>query len=127
MKFQHSKIMETALLFLMICCYRYENAILIYFLLGEGIKALIFTIYVKAFFISRKTLLVITLPFFLIKQTLRDIILLFNNTAGVDMNLKEWNQFCRKAWENDFDCLQIDRVAEKGKGRYTIRNCDKIT
>ena len=63
----------------------------------------------------------------LFKQTLRDIILLFHDTAGVDMNLEEWKQLCRKAWENDYDYLQIDRFAKIGNGRYTIRNCNKTT
>ena len=37
----------------------------------------------------------------LFKQTLRDIILLFHDIAGLDMNSEEWKQLCRKAWEND--------------------------
>ena len=38
----------------------------------------------------------------LFKQTLRDIILLFHDIAGLDMNSEEWKQLCRKAWENDW-------------------------
>ena len=41
------------------------------------------------------------------------------------MNLHEWKQLCRKAWENDCDYLQIDRFARIGEGRYTNRNCNK--
>ena len=41
------------------------------------------------------------------------------------MNLEEWKQLCRKAWENDYDYLQINRFAEMRVGRYTIKNCDK--
>ena len=63
----------------------------------------------------------------LFKQTLRDIILLFHDIAGLDMNLEEWKDLCRKAWENDYDYLQIDRFAKIGRGRYTIRNCNKTT
>ena len=37
----------------------------------------------------------------LFKQTLRDIILLFHDKAGLDMNLEEWKQLCRKIWEKD--------------------------
>ena len=36
-----------------------------------------------------------------LKQTPRGIILLFHDVAGLDMNLEEWKQLCRKAWEND--------------------------
>ena len=61
----------------------------------------------------------------LFKQTLRDIILLFHDIAGLDMNLDEWKQLCRKAWENDYDYLQIDRFAKIGNGRYTIRTSNK--
>ena len=43
------------------------------------------------------------------------------------MNLEEWKSLCRKAWENDSDFLQKDRFAKIGKGRYTIRNCNKTT
>ena len=43
------------------------------------------------------------------------------------MNLEEWKQLCRKARENDYDYLRIDRFAENGEGRHTIRNCDKNT
>ena len=41
------------------------------------------------------------------------------------MNLEEWKQLCRKAWENDYDYLQIDRFTKIGEVRYTIRNCIK--
>ena len=65
--------------------------------------------------------------FILFKQTLRDIILLFQDIAGLDINLGEWKQFCRKTWENGYDYLQINRFAKTGEGRYTTRNCDKNT
>ena len=63
----------------------------------------------------------------LFKQTLRDIILLFHDIGGLDMNLEEWKQLCRKAWENDYDYLQTDRFVKIGNGRYTIRKCNKTT
>ena len=33
------------------------------------------------------------------------------------MNLEECRQLCLEAWENDYDCLQIDRFAKIGEGR----------
>ena len=60
----------------------------------------------------------------LFKQTLRDINLLYHDISGLDMKLKEWKNFCRKAWENDYNCSQLDRFAKIGKGRYFIRNCN---
>ena len=62
----------------------------------------------------------------LFKQTLRNIILIFHDIAGLDMNLEKWKQLCRKAWEIEFDYLQMDIFAII-EGRYTIRNCNKTT
>ena len=59
----------------------------------------------------------------LLKQTLRDNIIIFHDIAGLGNNL----QLCRNAWENDYDYLQIDRVVKIGEGRYTIRYCNKTT
>ena len=58
-------------------------------------------------------------------QTLWDIILPFHDIAGLDMNLQECKQFCRKALENECDYLQIDRFAQIEKGSYTFRDCNK--
>ena len=41
------------------------------------------------------------------EQTLRDIILLFLEMAELDKNLEEGEQFCRKAWQNEYDYLQF--------------------
>ena len=41
------------------------------------------------------------------------------------MILEEWKQLCRKAWEKQCDYLQIDRFAKIGKGRFTMRNCNR--
>ena len=43
------------------------------------------------------------------------------------MNLEEWKQLCRMAWEIDYDYLQTDRFAKIEDGRYTIRNCNRTT
>ena len=89
---------------------------------------MIFTINLKVISISQKnTIRNNSNIIILFKQTLRDIILLFHDIAGLDMNLEEWKQFCRKAWENDYDYLQIARFAKIGNGRYTKRNCNKTT
>ena len=61
------------------------------------------------------------------KQNLRDIILLLHDKAGLDMNIQEWRELCRKAREKECDYLQIERFAKTGEGRYTIRKCTKIT
>ena len=56
-----------------------------------------------------------------------DIILIIRVIAGFDMSLEEWKKLFRKAWENDYEYLQIDRFVKIREGRYTIRNCEKIT
>ena len=43
------------------------------------------------------------------------------------MNLEEWKELCREAYDSDYDYLQIDSFAKIVEGRYTTRNCKKIT
>ena len=43
------------------------------------------------------------------------------------MSLEEWKKLCRKAWEIDYDYLQIDSFVKIEHGRYTIRNCENNT
>ena len=59
------------------------------------------------------------------EQTTKDIILIFHDIAGLDMNLEDWKQLHRKSSENDY--LQTERFAKIGQGRYTNRNCNKNT
>ena len=61
------------------------------------------------------------------KQTQRNFILFFHDIAGLDMSPEEWKQFGRKAWENVYEYLQIDRFAKIGEGLYIIRTCIKTT
>ena len=64
----------------------------------------------------------------LIKQTLKDIILIFcHDILALDKNIQERKQLCGKAWENDNDYLQVDRFTKIGEGRWTIGICNKIT
>ena len=104
-----------------------ENNIDLFFTRGRHNKIDIFYISQSYFHLPKNTIRNNSNMIILFKQTLRDIILLFHDIAGLDMNLDEWKQLCRKAWENDYDYLQIDRFAKIGKGRYTIRNCNKTT
>ena len=56
-------------------------------------------IYLKAISIPQKKI-ILNNPneIILFAQTLRDIILLFHDIAGLDTNLGEWKQLCRRAW-----------------------------
>ena len=63
----------------------------------------------------------------LFKQTLGDIIVLFHDIAGLEINFSDWKRLRHKAWENEYDYLQLESFAKMGDGRYTIRNCNKTT
>ena len=63
----------------------------------------------------------------LLIQTLKDVLLLFHDIAGLNMNLQEWKQLCRKACANEYDYLQRDRFAKIGAGKYTKRYCNKTS
>ena len=43
------------------------------------------------------------------------------------MNLEKWKILCRKAWENGYENLQLERFATIGEGRYYLRNYNKIS
>ena len=64
---------------------------------------------------------------FLPKQTVRDIIRIFHDIAGLDMDIEEWKSLRQEAWENGYDYLQIDKYAKIDEGRYSIRKCNKTT
>ena len=102
-----------------------ESNIDLFFTRGRHNNIDIYYISQSYFHLPKKTIRNNSNIIILFKQTLRDIILLFHDIAGLDMNLEEWKQLCRKAWENDYDFLQIDTFAKLGQGRYTIRNCNK--
>ena len=95
----------------------------------RGLHNIIVIYYISQtyFHLPKYTNRIISNLFISFEQTLKDIILLFHDIAGLDMNLEEWKQLCHKACENEYDYLQIDRFAKIGNGRYTIRNCNKTT
>ena len=102
-----------------------ESNIDLFFTRGRHKNIDIYYISQSYFHLPKKTVRNNSNIIILFKQTLRDIILLFHDIAGLDMNLEEWKQLCRKARENEYDYLQVDSFAKIGNGRYTIRNCTK--
>ena len=52
---------------------------------------------------------------------------MFIDIAGLDMILQEWKSLCQKSWENEYEYLQIDKLAKMEQGRFTIRDCKKNT
>ena len=55
------------------------------------------------------------------KQTFRDIVILYVDIGGLDMDKKEWREMCSKAWSMPHNYLQIDKLADINL-RYRIRN-----
>ena len=102
-----------------------ESNIDLFFTRGRHNIIEIYYISQSYFHLPKKTIRNNSNIIILCKQTLRDIILLFHDIAGLDMSLEEWKELCRKACENEYDYLQIDRFAKIGNGRYTIRKCNK--
>ena len=98
-----------------------------FFTRGRHNKTDIYYISQSFFHLAKNTIRNNSSIFILFKQTLRDIILLFNDIAGLDKKLEEWKHLCRKTWENDYNYLQIDRFVKIGEGRYNIRKCNKNT
>ena len=82
---------EKSTVVLTICYYQNKKTILIRFLLEGVTILLIYSTYLKFIFIhQKKTIRNISNTNLLFKQTLRDIILLFHDIAGLDMILEEW-------------------------------------
>ena len=82
-----------------------ESNINMFFTRGRRNQIDIYNISQSYFHLPKNTIRNNSNIIILFKQTLRDMILLFHDIAGLDMNLEEWKQLCRKAWENDYDYL----------------------
>ena len=112
--------MKTALLFFMIGYYQNKQATLI--CLSQKVSQKFwYLLYISKQFSTAKKQFRNHFNLIFFEQTLRDIMLLFHDIAGLYMFLQEWKQLCRKAWEKVCDYLQIDRLGKTGDGRYTIR------
>ena len=65
------------------------------------------------FHIPKKTIRNLSNMIILFKQTLRDNMILFHDIAGLDKNLEEWKQLCRKAGKKKSqktDSLKVEKV-----------------
>ena len=49
----------------------------------------------------------------LFNQTLKDIEHIYRDVAGYDLNYDEFKDLCRKSWEEDYNCLYIDRFKKE--------------
>ena len=94
-----------------------ESKINMFFTRGRHNNIDIYYISQSYFHLTKNTIRNNSNIILLFKQTLEDIILLFHDIAGSDLNLEEWKQLCRKCWENEYDYLQIDIFAKIGQGR----------
>ena len=78
-----------------------ESKITLFFTRGRHQNFDIYYISQSYFHLTKNTIRINSEIIILYKQTLRDIVLLFHDITGLDMNLAEWKKLCRKAWEND--------------------------
>ena len=63
----------------------------------------------------------------LFNQTLKEIEHIYRDVAGYDMNYDEFQELCRKSWEDDYNYLCIDRSKKRDQGKYCICNESKKT
>ena len=63
----------------------------------------------------------------MLSQTLKDFENLYTDVGGYDMSYDEFKHFCRKSWEEDSECLCIDRSNKRVKGRFCVCNDNKNT
>ena len=64
---------------------------------------------------------------FLFNQTLKDIKNIYRDVGGYGMRYDEFEDLCRKSWEEDYNYLCIDRSKKKDRGRCCICNESKDT
>ena len=80
-----------------------ESNIDLFFTRGRHKNIYIYYIFQSYFPLPKNIIRDNTNMIVLFKQTLSGIIILIHDIAGLDINLEEWKEFCRKAWENEYD------------------------
>ena len=58
----------------------------------------------------------------LFNQTLKDTENIYRDVGGYDMNCDEFEELCRKSWEEEYIYLGIDRSKKRDQGRYCTYN-----
>ena len=61
----------------------------------------------------------------LFNQTFKGIEHIYRDVARYDMNYDEFEEICRKSWDEDCNYLCIDRAKKRDQGRYCICNESK--
>ena len=56
----------------------------------------------------------------LYNQTLKDIEHIYRDVAGYDMTYDEFQELCRKSWDEDYNYLYIDRFKKRDQGKFCI-------
>ena len=82
-----------------------ESYIDLFFTRGRNSNIIVYYISQSYFQFPKNTILNNSNIIILFKQTLRDIILLFHDIAGLDNNLEEGKELFRKACETDYEYL----------------------
>ena len=104
-----------------------NNDIHVFFTRGRQKNIGVYSEFQSYFQLSKNTIGNDSTIFNLFKQTLSDIILLFHDIAGSDVNLQERRQLCRKAWEIECDFLQLERIAKKERVDTLLEDVIKTT
>ena len=68
----------------------------LFFTRGRHTNTDIYYVSQNYFHLTKKTVRIISNVSISFKQNLRDIIILFHGLAGLDQNLEEWEELCRK-------------------------------
>ena len=58
-------------------------------------------------------------------QTLKDIEHIYRDFSGYDMSYDEFEDLCRKSWDEEYNYLCIDRCKKRYQGRYCTYNENK--
>ena len=120
----------------------YENAVIVFddvlgssnsnyidqfFIRGRHNNLDIYYLSQSYFYLPKRTIRNKSNKIFLFIQTLKDIESIYRDVGGYDMSHDEFNELCRKSWEEDYNYLCIDRSKEKDQGGYCICNESKST
>ena len=102
----------------------YENGIIVFDdILGSSISRFIDQFFIRGrhnnldiyylsqsyFDLSKRTIRNNSNNIILFNQTLKDIEHIYRDVAGYDMNYDEFNELCRKSWEENYNYFYFDR------------------
>ena len=100
-----------------ILCSSYSRDIDQFFIRGRHNNLGIYYLSQSNFELPKRTIRNNSNKITLFYQTLKDIENTHGDVAGYDMSYDEFKEICRKAWEEDYNCLSIDRFKMRDQER----------